>query len=162
MLPNRVDAALSESDVQKALSSIAQIEKELNFLLTLTPSERQALPKMGDRSYSFVQKGLEVGTQHTELTPRYFNPAAMQKDVALHQQLSRINLALSRLRQKVQDTMHVAGSEAYIGALTVYKSLQDLPASAGLEEVKREMSQRFTRSAQPDNTETPDEGNTES
>lgn len=61
MLPNRVDAALSESNVQKALSSIAQIEKELNFLLTLTPSERQALPKMGERSHSFVQKGLEVG-----------------------------------------------------------------------------------------------------
>jgi len=161
MLPNRVNASLTDAEVESILKDLQALEKKMVFLQSLTRGERQALPKMGDRSVAFVQKALEVGIQHTELMPRYFEPEDMQKDVGLYQQLTRIELAVSRLRQRIQDTMHVAGSEAYVASLSVYKSLQNLPSSAGLENVLSEMSKRFARSTQTEDKGTSLETNTD-
>lgn len=60
MTDNRVSAVLSEADRQAVLAAIETIRTKLPFLVDLTPEQRRSLPKMGDRSRSFVAKALAV------------------------------------------------------------------------------------------------------
>ena len=50
MPENRVSATLSTVERDAVLTAIADIKKNLAFLVDLTPEERRGLPKLGDKS----------------------------------------------------------------------------------------------------------------
>ena len=50
MPENRVSAQLGEAERQAVFAAIQTIRQKLPFLLDLTPEERHALPKFGDKS----------------------------------------------------------------------------------------------------------------
>ncbi|MBE9178486.1 hypothetical protein IQ268_07915 [Oculatella sp. LEGE 06141] len=45
-----ISAALTQSDRDAVLATVATIKAKLPFLVDLTADERRALPKMGDKS----------------------------------------------------------------------------------------------------------------
>lgn len=153
MLQNKVDAEVKESAKKEILDAINLIDKKLPFLVALTPDDRREMPKMGNKTHSFVNKALEVASQNEEILPRYFKVDDLKKDMELVNALSSVSLALSQLSQKVDDTIMTAGSEAYIAALVVYRSLQNMPSGTGLDGALEELKKHFKKSTSP-NTET--------
>lgn len=160
MLPNKVNAEINETAKKEILDALHSIEKKLPFLIALTPEERREIPKMGAKSQSFVENALEIGTQNEEILPRYFKVEDLKKDMALIRSLSSVHLAVSQLNQKLDDTIMSAGSEAYLAALVVYRSLQNMPSGAGLDEAFEELKKHFKKSSSPGpETNTPEQPN---
>jgi hypothetical protein len=57
--PNLVSLNISEADLAEFKASINTLStKLLPHLITLSPEERQELPKMGDKTVSFVSANL--------------------------------------------------------------------------------------------------------
>lgn len=54
MTSNRVSVTLSASDKEAVMTAIETIKTTLPFLISLTPDERKALPKTGDRARGFI------------------------------------------------------------------------------------------------------------
>lgn len=156
MSQNRISATLSLEDRKKIVDSIKAIEQQLQFLVDLTKAEIRRMPKMGSRSKPFVEKGLEVATLHPELLPGYFNVKEMQKDLDLYNTLLPIQISISRLANRLEDTMMLLGSEAFTAALLVYNQLQLAPHSGGLDDITREMSQRFAQANKDDGSDETD------
>lgn len=92
--------------------------------MNLTAAERQASPKMGDKTVAFVSKALEYANENTTLTPPYLDIAEFQKDMDLIQQLQAVYRPLSVIVEGLDDTIMLAGSEAYSAALVFYKSIR--------------------------------------
>lgn len=142
-----ISIELKENVVQEILQLIQQIEAKLTFLINLTPEERHALPKMGDKSVSFVQKALELAQQYPTLVPPYMDVDELRRDFKLAENLRTIFNALSVLYEKISDTYLAAGSEAYLAALSFYNSAkqaakQNIP---GTDYVVNELGKRFER-----------------
>lgn len=156
MLPNRISATLTREEQKQILDSIKAVEQQLQFLKDLTKAEIRRMPKMGSRSKPFVEKGLEVAMLHPELLPGYFDTNEMQKDLALYNTLLPIQISVSRLASRLNDTMILLGSEAFSAALLVYNQLQVAPNSAGLGDILREMSQRFAQANKDDGSDETD------
>lgn len=147
MQENRVSASLSEADRQAVLSALAVVREKLPFLVDLTPEERRALPKMGERSQGFVAKALEVATQNGDILPRSFDVEEMRRDVELLGALSPIMGALAQLQELVEDTYMAVGSEAYTSALLVYQYARAGGKGAALDGALDALGQRFARKA---------------
>ena len=147
MPDNRIDASLSAADRDAALAAVNTIREKLPFLLDLSPEERHALPKMGDRSLAFVNKALEVATQNPDFLPRSFDLEAMRRDVELLAALRPIVLALTQLRELVDDSALQVGSEAYVAALAVYQYARASGGSAALDGALDDLGRRFARKA---------------
>lgn len=49
--------------------AIKTFVKTLDFMINLTPVERQRILKMGDKTLAFVEKGLAYAQQRPELMP---------------------------------------------------------------------------------------------
>jgi hypothetical protein len=145
MNTNRISATLAQTDREEVMQAIATIKTKLSFLTDLSPEERKALSKMGDKSQAFVTMALEIATQNQDYLPRSFDVEEMRKDVELYDQLRPILVALSQLQHLVEMTSMIAGSEAMGAALTVYRSAKVHGQGTGLEAVLNEMSQRFAR-----------------
>ena len=114
MSTNRVSASLSPADQKAVLDAIATIKQKLPFLIDLSPEERRALPKLGDKSRIFVSKAAEIAVQNPDFLPRSFDVDEMRRDVTLLEALQPITLALTQLQELVDDTQLEVGSEAYM------------------------------------------------
>lgn len=154
MPEDRIEATLTQADRDAVLAAIQTIKERLPFLTDLTPDERRALPKMGDRSRTFVDRALEVATQDDSFLPRSFQVAEMRQDVELVNSLESIRLALLQLSEAVDDTYTLAGSEAYTAALVVYQSARAQGRGGPLDAVADELGRRFARKSSGD-TPTP-------
>ena len=55
-MENKVSVTISEAASAAIAVAIATINQNLPVLINLTPDERQALPKMGDKTVAFVNK----------------------------------------------------------------------------------------------------------
>jgi hypothetical protein len=145
MAENRVSAVLSSADREAVLAAIQTIHSKLPFLISLTPEQRKGMLKLGPKSVDFVNNALTVSNQNAQLLPPVFDQAEWQKDVELLTGLNAIATALSPLAEKIDDTLMVAGSEAYAAALSAYNYLKAANASGGLDGLLDDLGQRFAR-----------------
>ncbi|NJK60747.1 MAG: hypothetical protein HC918_11575 [Oscillatoriales cyanobacterium SM2_1_8] len=145
MSENRMSAELTAADKQAILEAIATIENKLPFLTALSKDERVSMLKLGDKSRSFVLKTMELVSQNDRFLPRSFEVEEMRKDVALFSELYGLSVALTQLLEKIEDTMMIAGSEAYAAALVAYKYAKDAGEDEGLTAVVDDIGKRFVR-----------------
>jgi hypothetical protein len=73
MPENRISAALGDADRHAFLASFNAIREKLPFLIDLTPEERRALLKMGDKGRGFVSQALNFAEQNEDILPRSFD-----------------------------------------------------------------------------------------
>ena len=99
-----VSATLAQADRDAVMQAVATIKEKLPFLIDMTPTDRKALPKLGDKSRAFVSKALEVATQNPDFLPRSFNLEEMRKDVQLFEALYPLLLSLTQVQELVDDT----------------------------------------------------------
>jgi hypothetical protein len=144
MMP--ISAALSQNDRDAISSAITTIQKRLPFLVDLVSKDRATLPKMGNKTRSFVSNALEVANRNPDFLPRSFDVDEMRKDLELFHDLSGLLMSLTQLQDMVNDTCLLVGSEAYTAALTVYNYAKTSGVSTnGLEPIVDEMREHFRK-----------------
>jgi hypothetical protein len=132
------------------LAQVQNLAKQANDLLVpyatpLTPAERRAMAKMGEKTLSFVEKAHEFAKQNPNLVPPFLDMTAFDTDFADAHNLWTVLLVSQQLHENMDDTTMVAGSEAYQAALVFYNSVkmaarQDIP---GAKAVYEELKKRF-------------------
>lgn len=145
MAENRVSAQLGEAERQAVFAAVQTIRQKLPFLIDLTPEERRALPRFGDKSRGFVEQALQVAEQNPDILPRSFDVEEMRKDVELYSALSTVHAALAQLFELVDDTLTAAGAEAYAAALLVYQYTRAAGKGAALDAALEGLGQHFAR-----------------
>jgi hypothetical protein len=153
-------------DVLAQVQNLAQQANSLllPYVTSLTPAERQSLPKMGEKTLSFVEKAHEFATQNPNLVPPFLDMAAFDVDFADAHNLWTVLLTSQQLHENLDDTAMVAGSEAYQMSLIFYNSVkmaarQDVP---GAKAVYEELKKRFPGGRHKKSGETTSETETDS
>ncbi|MDR1959025.1 MAG: hypothetical protein LBQ54_08285 [Planctomycetaceae bacterium] len=83
------------------------------YVTSLTPTERHTLPKMGEKTLSFVEKAYEFARQNPTLCPQYLDMYLFDIDFAdAHGLWTLLNTA-TQLQENIDDTAMCAGSESY-------------------------------------------------
>jgi hypothetical protein len=144
---NKIAAIISTADKQTILQQLVTIKQTLAPILSvsLTPEERQALPKMGDKSREFVDKALDYAVKNPDLVPPYLSIQEALKDYQLVSDLKEMARELSTLSQSVNDALMVAGAEAYEAALIFHASVKGASRtnSPGSEAIYEDLVKRF-------------------
>ncbi|MGC9400490.1 MAG: hypothetical protein ACP5HM_15325 [Anaerolineae bacterium] len=125
MVANRIQAEITQEDQQAVLDILAEIRERLPFLLNLTAEERQALPKMGEKSRAFVDEALALVREDPDLLPADFEVEELEKDIALYDRLQPILFAVLQLEDLLLSTTVAASSDAYSAALAIYERAQE-------------------------------------
>ncbi len=143
---NRISLTLSEADRADLQAAIRTLQdKLLPVLVDLNPQDRRELPKMGDKTLAFVAKALDYAQANPSLCPPYLDVAEFQKDMATVQLLQGLLRPLSQVADIVDDSLMLAGSEAYAAALVFYQSAKSAQRSAvpGAATVADDLATRF-------------------
>lgn len=142
---NRLSVTLAAADKTAVLDAIQTIRTKLPFLLNLTPEERKALPKMGDKTLAFDQKCAGYMAARPELVPGFISTAELAKDRALAADLNDIARELEQVSEAVNDTVMLALSEAYMADLSFYQSVRQAAQRGvtGIDVIYSDLNQRF-------------------
>ncbi|MGC3977088.1 MAG: hypothetical protein QM751_01950 [Paludibacteraceae bacterium] len=120
------------------------------YVTSLTPSERHDIPKMGEKSLSFVEKAYDFAKQNPALCPSYLNMEDFRVDFGDARGLWTILNTVRQLEENIDDTETLAGSEAYQAALLFYSSVKIAAAQnvPGAKAVYEELRLRFPSARQ--------------
>jgi hypothetical protein len=146
MAENRISLELTTDVVNEVKALVDQIESKLPFLISLTSDERANLAKLNRDNELFVEETIRAAEHHTEVIPNYINVSEMEKDLLLYQQLNRIMVRLSHVSNKIKDTMHIAGAEAFATALVTNNMFQIASKMGvnGMDVVSARLSELFS------------------
>jgi hypothetical protein len=143
---NRIATVLNAPQLERINMLLNDLGRELSlFAVGLTTEERMVLPKMNDGNQPFVDDALAGARQTADLFPAYVKVDDLETDLHLFHQLDGLQQRLVRMVELVSDTQMLAGSEAYVTALSIYR-LAEAAAQAGLpgaDTLFRKLRQRF-------------------
>ena len=151
---NRITHELHSQLITDLRAAFANVENLLNFLVGLTTEDREKLPKMNSGNKPFTEDAINGASINSDIVPSYVKPAEMVKDLNLYNQLDEFVQRAARLSEKIQDTQMLAGSEAYVNALTIYR-LAESAANAGVPGADTFYNKLKTRFAGQGKVQTP-------
>jgi hypothetical protein len=146
MKDNKHVQAIPSDVLTQAQTKINEVKALLTpYIVALTPAERHELPKMGEKTISFVEKAYDFAQQNPNLVPPYLDLDLFGTDFEDAHGLWTLVNSMRQLEENASDTEMTAGSEAYQAALVFYKSVkmaaaQDIP---GAKAVYEELKTRF-------------------
>jgi len=118
---NLISVSISSEEMTQIKSAVdVLMTKLLPKLRTLKGDEKSELPKMGEKTYSFVQKACEHCVQNPELVPQFLDMEEFKKDVSAFEELRGIKAQITQLSDALSDTQMLTGSDAYSAALMFY------------------------------------------
>jgi hypothetical protein len=125
LISNRISFDMSEEDSKEVMAALQVLrDKLVPHLVDLGPEERRQLPKMGERTVTFVEKALDYARKHPELMPGFIDLTEWERDWAGVQRLLAVQRPLAPVLDMLDDSVLLCGSEAYLQALAHYQALK--------------------------------------
>ncbi len=146
MADNQISITISPEDKAAIDTSLETLKTKLQpYLIALSADERHALPKMSDKTISFVDKALIYASSNPEFAPPYLNKSELSKDVTAVETLNGFSKQLAQITTGLDDTIMLAGSEAYVAALSYYNSVKEAARRdiVNAKPVYEDLKQRF-------------------
>lgn len=149
---NRLNVAMTAAQVTAVKNALQTIATNMPFLLGLTIEERIALPKINISNKVFTEDAINAVANNIGILPSYISATSMQLDYQLFTQLDELLGLMRQMVERMEDTQMLAGSEAYVAALSSYK-LFSAAAGAGLsgaDTITESLRVRFIQASNPD------------
>jgi hypothetical protein len=142
---NRINITATAAQITGAKSSIQAVNTNLPFLVGLTTNERIALPAINVNNKAFTEDAINAMVNNPTLVPSYLSVPNMQNDLTLFTQLDELIIIVKQLLERLEDTQLLAGSEAYVAALTAYRAIGGAADAgvAGADTLYNQLKTRF-------------------
>jgi len=147
-MENKINFSIPDELIADVTSKLTDIVNQLKpYLIALTPTERQEIPKMGDGTLPFVQKCMGYCKSNPEFAPAFIDFEGLIADMKVYEQLLPVYRTVLQLENKLNDTSMEAGAESYISALGYYNSVKlaaksDIP---GAKAIYEDLKKRFEK-----------------
>ena len=123
--PNTISVVLDDQTLAEVKQAIGVLRTKLVPLLkTLSLQDRKELPKLGDRTVEFVRKSYEYTGIHPDLVPAFVDREAFKVDLDALSALQSLERELAPVNAALEDSIVLAGSEAYQAALLFYGNVK--------------------------------------
>ncbi len=162
-MKNRISIEISGEAKTKVTESLNGIEEAIGGqLISLTNKDRVQLPKMSDGTIPFVEKVISYAKSSPEFLPPYVDVVEMDNDFTLVEALTDVLREVKQLHDNLEDTITLAGSEAYTAALSYYNSVKmaaklEVP---GAKSIQSDLSKRFAKAGSSEGSESSDDTET--
>lgn len=147
MSQNITDFTLDDATLSASKQALSELETQLSGLVAMSIEQRRKLARMGDKSEAFCRQTLEVLAQNPQVVPPSLKLAEAQADLVALDRLRPLVLRLTRLAERANDTEIALGSDVMRCALDGYALLKVSGRNQGLEGLRKELGNRFARSA---------------
>ena len=153
-MENRLSITIPTADLAAAKAALQQVQSILApYVIALTPEQRKTIPKMSDGTEPFVAKVIEYAADAPQFLPPFVSREEFEKDwLAISGLLPLLRLC-TQIEDTLSDTTMMAGSEAYVSALSYYNSVKQAAKvnAPDAKAIYEDLRKRFERKSRPCN-----------
>ena len=142
---NLDNMTLSQEDLERIYTAFNTIRDAMPFLVGLNVTERRRLSKIGTKAQTFTQRALDMADEYPSVIPQGLDVATAQQQLTLFEDLNRVLQKLNELKNLVESTQMLAGSEAYATARLAYRSVKTVGGGNGLDNIVEDLARQFRR-----------------
>ncbi len=145
-LANRLSLNIPDDDLQAIKAALQTLQaKLLPHLVDLGIDERRQLAKMGPRTVDFVSRSLGYARAMPQYQPSFVDVDEFARNLDAINLLRELQHPLDLAHDMVDDTMLLAGSEAYSDALSMYEALKSAAkrGRADAEQAANDLADRY-------------------
>jgi hypothetical protein len=115
------------------------------YAVTLTPEERHEMLKMGQKSFTFVEKSYNYAIENPTFVPAYLDMQAFGIDFTDAHGLWTVRNDAQQVFEMLDDSAMSAGSESFQASLVFYNAVKAAAAQnvPGAKAIYDELKQRF-------------------
>lgn len=125
MPTNKAFQAVPATLIESTLRQLNALREEWRpYFVPLDPAEREAMPKMSDKSLPFAQKALELARSQPAYVPPFSSAADFETDMANVEAIGPVFRQLQQLSVGIGDLLLVSNSEAFTAALAIYAQVK--------------------------------------
>ncbi|MCF8335403.1 MAG: hypothetical protein K9H65_02260 [Bacteroidales bacterium] len=118
---NLLSLNIPDQDLNEIEGAINTLESRLMpHLKNLSPEERRNILKLGDKSVAFVERARDWVKEYPQLKPPYGDLEELDKDLKAMKLVNRLLRSIEPIFNGLEDTLLLAGSEAYAEGLAYY------------------------------------------
>jgi hypothetical protein len=142
----RFSITFADTQVQRIREAIGVLQDELvPQLVSLGPEQRRGLPKMGDKTVSFVSKALDYARAHPHMRAPYVELDEFARAWETVELMFAMQRPLRLVTGLLDDSLLLAGSETYTAALACYQVVKGAARLKvpGAATVAADLGQRF-------------------
>lgn len=118
----------------------------MSSLQAFTPADKARMVKLGDRSEAFCRQSLQMLADNPQIIPPNIDVADAVNDLQSRDRLLPRLGRLERLLQRGNDTAMALGGDAMSVAMQGYGLLKLVGRSEGLDVLRRDLGNRFSKS----------------
>lgn len=145
-LENRISLSFTDEDIKSIKESIKVLkEKLLPHLVKLDKEDRVGIFEINIKSLGFIEKAYNYAKTNKKLVPGYLDLEEMKKDIDAFKELSNIMAPIEQIYQILNDSIMLAGTEAYTEALAFHTAVKGAVKMEikGAEDIYEDL--RYTR-----------------
>ena len=143
---NRISITITPTKKAAILAAVAALKTELaGIIINLTAEERQALPKIGDKTLAFDEKCKLYMAQRPDLVPGFVDMTEMAKDRALVADLLPVLTELAPICEGLEDTVSLSYTDIYMSDLSFYQNVKQASkrGASGSDTIYNDLKTRF-------------------
>ena len=157
---NKVIGKIPREKLKYALQKLDEIVKLLEpYLLMLTPGEREALVKIGEESFRFLELSHEIAVNYPDLFPTFMQTAVFKEEFSTVNELWSFVNKINNLKDRINDMKMMAGNHALEFAITFYHTVKlaarhDIPGTKMIfDELKPKFPANKKKRRKPQNND---------
>ncbi len=116
---------MSKENEDLAVQKIEELGELIPNLVSIPFNEKKRLPKLGKKSTDFVDRAFLYMKKNPGYIAPFSDLAKVEKDMEAYHQLQHILSVLGPVYEDINDTLTIAGSEAYKAALAFYHTVKN-------------------------------------
>ena len=122
---NKINISIPPEVLAEVKVALQTIKTQLDpYLISLTPEQRRVLPKMSDKTFSFVMKVLSYVDTAPQFSPPYLDIPSLKTDMKAVEDMRVLFEDAAILDSNLDDSIMLSGSEAYVASLAYYDSVK--------------------------------------
>jgi hypothetical protein len=139
----------NEENLAAIDAALTSLEAHCDILVALDVQGRRRLFKMGSKSEAFCRQALTIMDQNRRVVPLSLELDEALADLATIDQLRPRLKRVRRLAERMVDSQIVLGADVAEAARKGYTLLRMTGKNQGLEALRGELAQRFSRRPRP-------------
>lgn len=154
---NRIALDVNDGQKQHFTEKTAELATTAEpWYIQIEKEELKSMPKIADGRLPFVEKTADFSVSNPEFLPPFADVPEFQKDLKAYKDMKELARPLRQILDNLENTMMVAGSEAWYAALSYYRSVQYHAKMGvpGAQTILDELRPLFEARSKPEN-ETP-------